>query len=310
MLSKQTVMILGAGASMPYGFPSGQQLLRSAQKYTSPEQLSGYIRPADRRGIRPLFDALQGTMDQSIDAMLETLPAPVVDVGKGFIAQSLLQCEHNARMNRSRNDQWWHDFLWGALDLRSLKDFRASPITFITYNYDRSLERLLYDGIKVKFPGGSAEQYRQAMDCMGPIHLHGQLGLLPELSETEQGTVPFGGSGLTEPTPIDCDFATRAIKIVHEPKPTDDAFMRARDAIGSAKRIIFLGFAYAKNNVDRLLLKTCLSQQAEVFLCVTGFTEAQQNMIIRPLFDGWGLAMGREEYDIVGFFRHLPHALL
>jgi hypothetical protein len=311
MLSKQTVMILGAGASMPYGFPSGRQLLRSAQTYKGPEQMAAYIKPPDRRGIRPLFDALQGTMDQSIDAMLETLPTTVVDAGKGFIARWLLNCEYRARMNQVRNDQQWHDYVWNALDLRSLEDFRASPITFITYNYDRSLERALYEGIKVKFPRASADQYCQAMDCMGPIHLHGQLGLFPELNAPpEHGEVPYGGGGISGPTESDCDFATRAIKIVHEPNPTDDAFMRARDAIGSAKRIIFLGFGYAKNNVDRLLLNTCLDTSAEVFLCATGFTEAQQNALIRPLFDGWGLTMGREEYDIVQFFRHVPQALL
>jgi hypothetical protein len=28
-------------------------------------------------------------------------------------------------------------------------------------------------------------------------------------------------------------------------------------------------------------------------------------MLLQPQFDGWGVAMGQEEYDIVEFFRHL-----
>jgi hypothetical protein len=318
MLSKNTVVILGAGASMPYGFPSGRDLLRSAQAFQTPETLADFIKSPASAGARPLFDALRDTLDQSIDAMLETLPSVVVDAGKGFIARYLLNREFDARTRRpnptidpQKVGYPWIHYVWNALDLRSLKDFQASPIQFVTYNYDRSLEHALYQGITVKFPGAPAQQYREALDCMGPIHLHGQLGLLPELyAPNTRGKVAYGGASGSGPTESDCVTATQAIRIVHEPTPQDEAFLRARDAIGSAKRVIFLGFGYAKNNVDRLLLKDCLSKQAEVFLCVTGFTEAQQNMIIRPLFDGWSLTMGRGEYDIVEFFRHLPHALL
>jgi hypothetical protein len=315
MLSKKTVVILGAGASMPYGFPSGQQLLQEAQSYETPDRLAGFINTPARAGAEAFFAALRGTLDQSIDAMLETLPPPVVEGGKGFIARFLLDREYDARTRgpKPHPDQKklgyrWLPHLWNILDFRSLKDFRATPIQFVTYNYDRSLEHALFEAITVKFPGSTPDQCREAMDCIGPIHLHGQLGPLPELAGAS-GTVPYGGGGASGPTDKDCMIATQAIQIVHEPTPQSEPFIRARAAIAWADRIIFLGFGYSKTNVDRLLLKDCLRKEANVFLCVLGFTEAQQLQTLKPLFDGWNVTMGREEYDIVEFFRHNPHAL-
>jgi hypothetical protein len=157
MLSKNTVVILGAGASMPYGFPSGRDLLRSAQAFQTPETLADFIKSPASAGARPLFDALRDTLDQSIDAMLETLPSVVVDAGKGFIARYLLNREFDARTRRpnptidpQKVGYPWIHYVWNALDLRSLKDFQASPIQFVTYNYDRSLEHALYQGVRAK----------------------------------------------------------------------------------------------------------------------------------------------------------------
>jgi hypothetical protein len=41
VIRKRTVFILGAGASMPYGFPSGEGLLKSARQLT--EELIGEV---------------------------------------------------------------------------------------------------------------------------------------------------------------------------------------------------------------------------------------------------------------------------
>jgi hypothetical protein len=104
MLSKPTVIILGAGASMPYGFPSGEKLLRDARMYPV-QQLASLVKPGQPMAVPALHRALQGTLDRSIDAMLETLPKEVVDAGKAYMARTLLACEANARTNPAH---WGH----------------------------------------------------------------------------------------------------------------------------------------------------------------------------------------------------------
>src|ERR1700683_290409 len=96
MLKTRPVIILGAGASMPYGFPSGRQMLDDARRLSAWD-LSNQVPAEHREGAIALHKALMKTLEQSIDAMLETQPAEVVNAGKDLMARTLLQCERNLR---------------------------------------------------------------------------------------------------------------------------------------------------------------------------------------------------------------------
>lgn len=95
MITKPTVMILGAGASMPYGFPSGEGLFNQACRMPL-AVLADTIWPAARHFAPPLHLAVRESLDQSLDAMLE-LRADLVEAGKAFMARSLLLTEARAR---------------------------------------------------------------------------------------------------------------------------------------------------------------------------------------------------------------------
>jgi hypothetical protein len=309
-IRENTVIVLGAGASVPYGFPSGEKLLRDARALDI-DGFEEFVRFADRPIVKTLRYALRGTLERSIDAALETQVEDVVDAGKLFMARSLLQREFAMRDKFEDHAGKWHEILWEVCDSSSLDAFRASKITLITYNYDRSVEYALIRALSTKFSTKEAK-CAAALDCIGPIHLHGQLGLLPAFGASNDLTVPFGGSDADEgPTERDFQVAANAIRIVHEPRPTDEPFMRARDAIGAATRIIFLGFSYAKNNVERLLLHDCLKKESQVYLCLKGFSAKEAYIRVVPHFSAWSnRMMGEEDEDIVKFFKHYPEALL
>jgi hypothetical protein len=195
--------------------------------------------------------------------------------------------------------------------LTSLEGFRATPLTIVTYNYDRSVEYALARALQVRWPGLAPADYAHALDCIGPIHLHGQLGRLPGFPGENGSEVPFGGDPdrLTDANHI---VAASGIQIVHESNPQAEPFIRARDAISAAERVIFLGFGYAATNVTRLALQTYIRRTADVYLCVKGFTPQQQVANVRCHF-GPGiphLEVGTEDEDIVQFFRRFPEAIL
>ncbi len=147
------------------------------------------------------------------------------------------------------------------------------------------------------------------MKNIGPIHLHGQLGLLPELSPHSPGIVSYGCA----PVGIinsDINLAAQGIKIIHEALPQDESFTKARIALSGTKKLVFLGFGYAKTNVERLSLKKCLHPTAEIYACTKGFTDRQVDFTINPLLREWPLRhFGEEHYDIVQYLRHFPEAL-
>jgi hypothetical protein len=312
MLTKPTVIVLGAGASVPYGFYSGLELLNEARRLAT-EQFVGFIPPEHQGEARALHAALKGTLARSIDAMLEKR-LDLVDAGKCFMARWLLQCERNMLARNVAEDgrraQQWHEILWDACDQRSLKDFRETPLTLVTYNYDRSVEFALVRSLQHTFPDEDS-QWRYGLDGIGPIHLHGQLGILPQLmSSPKDALIQYGAGGHN----VDGDVLTAAqgIRIVHEPEPVDEPFVRARDAISKADRVIFLGFAYAQQNVERLQLRECMRPDTDIYLCTTGYTPAQVAAYVRPHFTEWHgrVRVGAEQQDIVQFFRTFPEALL
>jgi hypothetical protein len=149
----------------------------------------------------------------------------------------------------------------------------------------------------------------EALASIGPIHLHGQLGLLAELSPDSPAHVSYGGGpfGINN---SDVAQAAQGIKIIHEAHPTDEGFMKARDALSKAQKVAFLGFGYAKTNVERLSLKDCLPVHVPIYACTKGFTGQQVDFSIKPLFHNYSdCRFGERNMDIVKYLRRYPEVL-
>lgn len=303
MIKTRTVFVLGAGASAPYKFDTGGALLERARAYTV-EQIAQFIQPLPAHGAPPLHDALVHTGDLSIDAMLETrgeIQAP----GKALIARFLLQQEANARREQHTSHRGWYRTVISAMEAPDPAQAVAQPVRFITFNYERSLEYCLWHAWRVKFSPDKVVDAAAVRSMF--IHVHGQLGSLPELGGIG-AVVHYGGSqdGITDADVLE---ASRAIKIVHEPLPNDPQFAEARAALAAADRVIFLGFGFAPRNVARLQL-AAMKNGAALFISATGLSHNQQNQLILPWANGWrGHIIGGENDDAFGFLRMYPQAL-
>jgi len=276
MISEPTVFVLGAGASMPYGFPSGRQLkddicdrLRDASRQEG--RLLGQL-DFDKGLVRDFWQALSASPLPSVDMFLENR-LEFVEVGKAAIATELVKYE----LTKALFDQWrtirrdpyaltktkwqdsrgndWYAFLFeelvgGGLGLKGLEESKLSVITF---NYDRSLEHYLMTGLKNSF-GGNEQEYTSGLETCPIIHVHGSLGKLPWQGSGEE-SVPYDVwlTGQDSLVPV-VKRASENIKIVHEATDKDLDFIRAREVLSSAKRIHFLGFGFHQMNCKNLHL--------------------------------------------------------
>ena len=207
-----------------------------------------------------------------------------MDAGKRLIASMLLEQEREARPVRD----WYSKVFEHMADgVSSPADFPLrNNVTFVTYNYDRSLERFLMRALQTKFPGHEPPAYVAAIEGRGVHHLHGALGRLPdmvpvdpsepthsdEFRQRERGLVPYGGTsaGITD---WDLLIAARGIKIVHEAADNAATFDRALDAIAGSECVVFLGFGFAPRNVERLRLRECLHLDAQIYMSARDFSE-------------------------------------
>jgi len=180
MIARPTVFILGAGASVPYGFPAGAQLLHAARSLDLINLAAKLHVPSSMIDeIHALHVALSRTHDASLDALLELRP-DIVALGKRLIASLMLEIEYNAALRPfpEQKDDWLTTFFGElAADTKTVDEFAAGGVSVITYNYDRVFEHRLSGAIAAHY--GPAADYMGATRKIPIIHLHGSLGPLP-----------------------------------------------------------------------------------------------------------------------------------
>lgn len=243
MISRPTVLILGAGASAEYGFPLGRGLrdriccLPDSAAARAIADL-GY----EREEFRKFIQTLRHSGYTSVDWFLEDHPE-FTEVGKVAIAAALIPLENPDRLfPPGAPTGHWYELLLNKL-YSSDGAFNGSPLSIVTFNYDRSLEHYLFRVLETR--SGAADRAVDALACLEIVHVHGRLG----------GLYPLVGDGRPYLPQISSDeIRTAADQIIVIGKASGDTmeFERARALLFEAERIIFLGFGFHPLSVHRL----------------------------------------------------------
>jgi hypothetical protein len=291
MIERPTVLVLGAGASKPYGFPTGEELLRqivAIPKRPIPPNAGTALRQVLRECgfedqlITDFVDELNRSGRKSVDAFLEHRPE-FEKIGKAAMIAALIPKEDPATLFDRSNPEHWYQYLFQQMG-SSRGEIATNKLSFITFNYDRSLECFLLNALKSSF-NLALEKCLVHLARLPIIHLHGQLGALlgnegdPDYRHFEQKV-----------TPDIVERCIREIKIIHEVNVSDNPqFQQANELLVNAERICFLGFGYDKTNIQRLgtwnTLKSLINDARKQF-CGTarGFTPTEIGRIIHAQF--------------------------
>jgi hypothetical protein len=256
VISARTVFVLGAGASQPYGLPLGGELYNlvlSEVKRGSPglTHLTNTT-PHNERDVDQFISALRQSGLYSVDAFLERRPE-FMDIGKSAMAVLLVQKENPDALWGGGDN--WLQYLYNRMIGSSLEEFTQNQVSFVTFNYDRSVEMFLATSLANAF-GKSIEQVATVLNEIPIIHLHGRLGYLPWQNASEGR--PYNGN-------IDqrvMDICRSEIKVVHEDiTDRDKDFSKAKELLGNAQRVYLLGFGFGAKNTERLGLSSLSPQQ-------------------------------------------------
>jgi hypothetical protein len=313
MIKLPTVIVVGAGGSCAYGFPSGQTLLNDARTETI-ENLSTYTHKyygTDR--VVTLQQALLESQGDSIDNVLE-FRDDLDHLARLYIASRILRAENTARGFFSGHRDWLA-YLFQRMDdgCRSVEDFEANPVTFVTYNYDRVIERRIASGLRARYRA-TDEQLEAFWQKHPVIHLHGSVGSLRHGKDF----VPFGARDLEEQQFAEsCDRrmlerSSNGIKIVHQADGKTPEFDAARTALNQAERIMFLGFSFGTANVDRMHF-SCINDRAYVICSRYHMTDGEVNVQIMQPFAQAGRSrplVCKEDEDCLAALRSQVHNLV
>lgn len=333
MINNDTVLVLGAGASMDYGFPSGEQLIEDIINY-----LEGKIQVAPV--IKRIFVALilykyfknktektlhdcYRLVEEFISTFKNASPASIDDfldkntreefkiIGKICVVITISRCENSEtdfmtewkdtdishRYFRElqysidrRNDTFirghlelirgWYNYLWEKIYEGNIEN-NLSKLTFITFNYDRSLERFLYTRLINLLNLKDDDAIKLFNEFVVIHHVYGQLGFFKWQKDckviNDYKTLDFGllRAKLDPFSVIDNerfaddlnalpsklakeenDYLDKILSIVGEVKTYTEAVEQPHPKISkrilNTKRIFFLGFGYHKQNLKWL----------------------------------------------------------
>lgn len=308
MIKIPTVLILGAGASIQFGFPSGLTLLKNITGWpTTPRNPIGGEFGFDDKLVDEFKFALHNSGHSSVDAFVEHRPT-FLEVGKAAIARELILCERpNVLLDHSHgaSANWYRHLLDKMVG--SFEDFAKNKLTVVTFNYDRSFEQFLFVALLNRF-GRDQVETANAIAHLPIIHVHGQLGDLPWKSRPTGDVRPYAD----ELTPETLRIASRGIKIIHENIDNTPEFEKARQSIERAERVFFFGFGYHPKNLQRLGFvrgREAGNGVSPVWGTWQGMTREEHAVIQRiyPVckFD----RMIHEAADIMGLMRHTKEFL-
>jgi len=156
LTEENTVFILGAGASAPYGYPTGFQLSQDIKISLQNMHSDKQSWQSEQKKLFAVFNELGYGLEQlqqfyrcflgaaaySVDKFLERRPDHK-ELGKLLIAYVLKSKEDSHKLLIKLQEDNWYAELFNRLDV-TVDNIAHCRISFLTFNYDRSLEVFLH----------------------------------------------------------------------------------------------------------------------------------------------------------------------
>lgn len=324
---KSLVLVLGAGASKEVSLPIGTELKseiarlldirfqHGIRQESGDYQITEALRfiaskqEFERGDINPFLYMcwrIRDAMPQaiSIDNFIDChADEPKIAVcGKLAIARAVLAAEAKSsltvdrrntynKLDFARNSSTWFNAFVQLLTencrVEALHE-RLSSVAVITFNYDRCFEHYLFNAIQ-NYYGVNAAVAAEVLQNLEVHHPYGMVGSLPWMRR--QTSVDFGGDLHV------AELATVAQQLRTFTEGTDPAVSdieQIRNTIGNARRLVFLGFAFHRLNMD-LLFGPSASQEkttSGVFGTALGISPSDCNVILGELSAKTGLPDG------------------
>ncbi|MDL1968036.1 MAG: hypothetical protein LWW97_05675 [Deltaproteobacteria bacterium] len=319
-MSPKTVFVIGAGASKEANLPTGNELKEQISRlldirFHHNKQISGdyaikgaladYVKKPDGRqgNINPYLeqawhirDALPIaiSIDHFIDAQRDNDKLALC--GKLSIVRSILQAEKSSLLHfkNERVDStiqfnnlegtWFLPFFQILTENCTVNDLedRFRSIALIIFNYDRCIEHFIYHALQ-NYYRVSKDYASKLLSNIEIYHPYGIVGLLPW--QGNSNSTDFG----EDSNPIQLLELANKIKTFTEgTNPESSKIVAIRDHVSTANRIVFLGFAFHKLNMQLIKPSDLSSTNAAEIKCYAttfGISKSDKEVINEQIND-------------------------
>lgn len=306
--NKSLVLVLGAGASKEVSLPIGDELKHKIANRLNFkfEKFDHSLKNGDREliqafwlasrksdgsqgDINPLLQAsrlIHGAMPMaiSIDNFIDSHRNDdrVAFCGKLAITQCILEAETNSKLYVSPSniynkldfnaiEKTWFNAFFQLLTENCQKEnlaARLQDIAVISFNYDRCLEHYLYLAFQ-NYYGISADESARSLASLEIHHPYGKVGALPWMSQSN-GSIAYGATPNHQQL-IEISKLLRTFTEGTDPSVSD--IDSIRDTVANAERLLFLGFAFHRLNLE-LLFSGASSETTRVFATALNISDS------------------------------------
>lgn len=304
-MRKKTVFVIGAGTSAEANLPTGDGLKNKIAELLDTPRCDDIIVGALQEhvfrifiniDIRPyLFEAwnikegmtLAISIDNYLDAHRDN--DKIALCGKLAIVRSILDAEKSSLLELNDSDMdfkslektWYLSFfklLTENCASNQLKE-RFKSITLIIFNYDRCIEHFLYYALQTYYPELSPDKNTEVLDKIAELvksiniyHPYGDVGSLPWMIRDET-TMAFGKKPNTKEL---LELSKRIKTFTEGTDPESSEIVEIRQHMSSADRVVFLGFAFHKQNME-LIAPSSNQKNKKVDFFATTYRESDSN---------------------------------
>ena len=286
-ITSKTVFILGAGASKPYGYPTGYELNKFIKEATKPNLTKNnygsffleavapdkiqkyesvnnpyYIELLDILNSMNLNDPnhLQNFNKLFTEVSMNSIDEFIVKfnhferISKILICQRIMRCE-NLELIMSDDD--WYSELWSILISGGGQhlDQNLNNCVFISFNYDRSLEFFLYSKLRAYFDYDKSETDKYFSENVKIFHPYGRISDFTENFNLRQHN-PYEMYGfhfnkyISNYSHVFIEYSNK-INVIGN-RATDETKKDIQHQISNASKIVFLGFGFNEENLKIL----------------------------------------------------------
>ncbi len=282
-MTRSTVYIVGAGASREVNLPVGNKLKEDIARILQMDFEYGSF----KAGNYELYQTLRRHANNNNDEVNEyilachhirnNMPLAIsidnfIDsergneklalCGKMAIVEAILKSEKGSKLYFDRNrgsrsvnfsyleNTWYLPFFRALTENCRAKDLinRFLDITLIIFNYDRCIEHFLFNALKSYYLLDEA-QAKEIINNLTIIHPYGSVGSLPWQDRQSTTCMEFGGNLYTDQL---IKYAQRIRTFTEGAHSESIGVLKPR--MQYAERLVFLGFAYHRLNMDLLSL--------------------------------------------------------
>jgi len=348
MFQKKTLIVVGAGASKEADLPVGSELTvrianlldvrhQDAKQTRGDTVLLAAIEEAVRRVDRSDGDI--GTYVQACQRISSAMPqAMSIDsfmdahrgdaslelCGKLAIVRAILQAERKshlffdgirfpvAKMLERLKESWFNAFMQLLSENCRVGELaeRLEWLSMIVFNYDRCIEHFLVNAIQ-NYYAIDTDQAEELVRSIEIYHPYGTVGALPWYAE--EHAIAFGADPSAHQL---LDLASQIKTFTEGTDPGSSDIGEIRKRVAEAQILLFLGFAFHRQNLDLIRPKTPpinRSREASCFATAVGISSSDCDLIAHEVARILNIPMShiafRPDLDCAGLFREFWRSL-